>query len=131
MKLFRAFTWYFRFTERNTRRFMRQFKNPPANLAHGPYLIFLFFIPGLTGWIIFAMLSRSGLRDMIWDGYIPSFLSTEGETVFSHGAMTFIFGASGLALSYWVLGCLCLIPDAFRPPNYQNKRHIWKDWPDA
>ncbi|MEJ6391137.1 hypothetical protein V8J83_16595 [Gymnodinialimonas sp. 2307UL20-7] len=111
---------------------MRQFKNPHPNLALGPYFVFLFFIPGLTGWIIFAMLSESGLRDLIWEGYIPSFLAPgENDTVFSHGAHTFMAGAIGLAVAYWVLGCLCLIPDAFRPPNYQNKRHLWKDWPDA
>ncbi len=131
MKLLRAFTWYFRFVERRSDRFAHRFTRPNPHARQLVICVYYMFVPMLFGWLVFAMLYESGLLGLLYGGYIPSFLSTEGETVFSHGAMTFIFGASGLALSYWVLGCLCLIPDAFRPPNYQNKRHIWKDWPDA
>jgi polyferredoxin len=130
MTLLRAFTWYYRFVERRSVRFIHRFNRPNPRASGLVLVLYYIFVPMLSGWLVFAMLYESGLLGLLWDGYIPSFLSTEGETVFSHGFQTFGFGAIGLGLSYSFLGGLCRVPDAFRSPNYKNKRHLWKDWPD-
>ncbi len=93
------------------------------------YLQFYLLIPALFGCTLFALLHFTGLTGLVTDDYFPSFISTAGTSVFGHGMITFSATAVGLANLYCWLGMICEVPDALRPPNYKNKRHLWKDWP--
>jgi hypothetical protein len=130
MTLLRAFTWYFRFTDRQSRRFVGLFKRPSSHAYGLANCAFSVILPSITGAALFAFLYATGLAPLIWGDNLPPFFFSDAGTYLANGAITFALSAIVIATLYFLLGCLCLLPDAFRPPNYQTKRPPWKDWPD-
>lgn len=127
MMLLRYFTWYYRYANRWCRYAVSRFPSPGA-AGQFAYLVFLGAIPGLVGCAIYALFYALGLTQLVSDGYFPSFIQPGTETVFVHGATSFAAVAIVFANVYFILGALCATVDAFRPPKYKKRKHLWKDW---